>query len=210
MSQFIRNLLDACETELNRFEGGAKSETDDPQYKYVKEYWVGIGNNKLTGKTQIKDSKGKLFRPAWSAAFISFVVRAAGAGDKFRYGEAHCHYIVQGMKDRESGKEQAAYWTFAAEERAPQLGDLICAGREYASEYDYRIAKFQYAADGFFPSHCDVVVSVDPGKGLLRVIGGNVSNSVSMSTYAIDQHGFLLGRTSTRSLPWIGVMACRL
>lgn len=211
MSWFTDALVEKCHEEYERFDEGKRKETMDPQYKYVGEYWRSIGNDKLDGKTAIKDKKGKLFRPAWSAAFISFVMRRAGAKTRFLYGQAHHRYIMKGMADREANID-ALYWTYRSEERPPEVGDLICAGREYAEDWDYDVAKFKYASDSYFPSHCDVVVEVNPATRLVSAIGGNVSNSVSLSRYEIDKRGVLKSRVSTKDktgLPWIGVMACR-
>jgi hypothetical protein len=67
---------------------------------------------------------------AWSAAFISYVMRTAGAGARFPYSPSHYVYIniAKEMKlSRTSG------WVVVAEpvdEYAPMPGDLICYSRE--------------------------------------------------------------------------------
>ncbi|WP_009629938.1 DUF2272 domain-containing protein [Synechocystis sp. PCC 7509] len=61
-------LISAAVKEWLRFERGDKLENQDPQYKYVGEYWSKIGSS-FTGRDRDQP---------WSAAFISFVARAAG------------------------------------------------------------------------------------------------------------------------------------
>ena len=61
-----------------------RTETDEGFWQRVGMYWMdGTGKN-LTGKNDDYP---------WSAAFISFVLRKAGAGDRFRYSAQHSVYI---------------------------------------------------------------------------------------------------------------------
>src|SRR5690606_11932682 len=60
----------------------------DPQFLRVGDYWRAVGQP-FNGRTL--NANGK--RPAWSSAFISFVLKEAGAGDRFKYSVAHCHYF---------------------------------------------------------------------------------------------------------------------
>lgn len=118
--------------------------------------------------------------PAWSAAFISYVMRTAGAGDRFIYSTLHSDYInaaAQGM------------WAAAAEPPetyAPQLGDLICTGRERSENI-----RFSALPTSRFTSHCDIVVEVQPGQ--LSVVGGNVAGGVTMKHVPTTPEGLLVG-----------------
>ena len=75
-------IIGLCYEENKYFENGVKKEYDDPQYKRVGLYWSKL-NLPFDGRTKIEKSNGETFNPAWSAAFISYVLRQAGAGDDF-------------------------------------------------------------------------------------------------------------------------------
>ena len=90
-----------------------------------------------TGK---HDASGSVFPAsddgdyAWSAAFVSYVMRIADAGDRFPYSPAHHDYIDAGREvsiAREHGTVIPG-WVVSAERidvYAPQPGDLICESR---------------------------------------------------------------------------------
>ena len=66
---------------------------------------------------------------AWSAAFISYVMRTAGAGARFPYAPSHYVYINV-AKEMKLGRTSG--WAVVAErldEYAPVAGDLICYSR---------------------------------------------------------------------------------
>ena len=108
------------------------------------------------------------WRRAWSAAFVSWVMRTAGSTD-FTPDPAHADYLRAALERRpESVVDVADY--------APVAGDLVCAGRgsgpRDAAEFLRRLREER----GFFPSHCDIIVDVGPAA--LTLIGGNVKNAV--------------------------------
>ena len=81
---------------------------------------------------------------------------------------------------------------------SPKSGDLICAGTRAAG---YRSARALRAAADREVTHCDVVI--DNRGGRVRVVGGNVSDSVSMSFFPADAAGRLL---PVRRRPWFAVI----
>ena len=118
--------------------------------------------------------------PAWSAAFISYVMRTAGAGDRFTYSPLHADYI---------NAASAGLGALAAERPdayAPQPGDLVCAGRGAA-----RGLRFDDLPTARFPSHCDLVVTATPGQ--LSVVGGNVFGGVTLKHVPTTPEGWLAG-----------------
>ncbi|GAC1346307.1 MAG: hypothetical protein NVSMB18_28140 [Acetobacteraceae bacterium] len=118
--------------------------------------------------------------PAWSAAFISYVMRAAGAGDRFPYSPLHSEYI--------NAAAQGAGVLHAERPDAypPQPGDLICVGRGNARSF-----RFEDLPAPSFLAHCDLVVQAMPEQ--LVVIGGNVSAGVTMKHVPITPSGTLAG-----------------
>lgn len=138
---------------------------------------------------------------AWSAAFISYVMRTAGAGPRFPYAPSHSVYINI-AKEMKLG--QTSGWVVIAErldEYAPVPGDLICYSREK------RPVKYDQLPRRHFAGHCDIVVS--QGNGQISVIGGNVFNAVSMKHVPVTADGRLAdadGRALDTRYPWFVVL----
>jgi hypothetical protein len=195
---YIGSLVDVCENEYQRFNNGSGEEQSSPYSGFVGEYWQSIGIN-LDGSSVVSG-----IRPAWSAAFISYCVRQAGGGANFKYSEAHCHYVNASMNASDGGAVHI-YHARRAENYQPKVGDIICAGREYAKQYTYDIAKMQYIADSFYPSHADIVTAVLDNS--VSVVGGNVNDSVRRKAFKLKTDGTLERRASAgASYPWIAVL----
>jgi len=200
MSTFTDKLASVCKAEYARWDNGAGRETQPKFSAFVKEYWVSIGNNNLDGRIVVGG-----IRPAWSSAFVSFCVRKAGAGNKFRYGEAHCHYIDRAMKAADNNNDGYGYLARRTNQYKPKVGDIICAGREYAKRYNYDQAKLVYEADSFYPSHGDMVIEVQPER--VKVIGGNVHDNVDVKYFPLKSNGQLKNRVSGNAeIPWIAIL----
>ncbi len=157
-------------------------------WQRVGEYWWlgmpnGVAEQAWTGE---HDAQGRIFpasedgRYAWSAAFISYVMRIAGAGTAFPYAAAHSDYIdLAAIGDRRyalQAEDPALY--------AVEAGDLICLGRASG-----RGMRFSDLPAGGFPSHCDLVTNVASGE--LTVIGGNVDDAVTMKHVPVTPTGML-------------------
>lgn len=202
MSGFTTTLRDVCLEELTRFGNG--KEYNDPFSGYVREYWRAIGINHLSGKTSVGG-----IRPAWSAAFVSFCVKKAGAGNRFKYTQAHCHYIAKAMDAAEDPQSSFGYVARRPEGYRPKPGDIVCAGRLYAKQYTYDTARMQYMADSFYPSHGDIIV--ETSDKYADAVGGNLSDSVRRKRLALTSAGELEPMTAAgKTYPWIAVLDCRL
>ncbi len=150
-------------------------------------WWLGLDPSwPQSGWTGIHDQNGQVFSDtrdgyyAWSAAFISYVMRLAGAGGSFPYSENHADYINAAAR-HDPG---VALMAERVEVYAPQRGDLICLWRG-------RRVTFDQLPAGKFPGHCDIVVGIKPGQ--LDVIGGNVDNAVAMKYIPVTADGHLAG-----------------
>ena len=153
-----------------------KPERIEGLWQRIGEYWwIGMEPARLeaawTGK---HDAFGTVFDAsddsdyAWSAAFVSYVMRTAGAGERFPYSPSHSTYINAAAR-HEPGLALDAQ---SADRYAPQPGDLICTSRTA------RALRFADLPAGSYPSHCDIVVDRTPGS--LTVLGGNVDDAVTM------------------------------
>jgi hypothetical protein len=169
-----------------------KAERTEGLWQRVGEYWwLGLDadrpDHRVTGK---HDEHGRMFPPdddaryAWSAAFISYVMRLAGAGDRFPHSEVHARYINAARRG------DGALRALPLHGYAPQPGDLICYSRTAVP------LRFEDLPAGRFASHCDLVTAAEPGR--LSVIGGNVDDAVTMKHVPTAQDGTL----ADDRLPW--------
>ncbi|MGE0733804.1 MAG: DUF2272 domain-containing protein [Alphaproteobacteria bacterium] len=123
----------------------------------------------------------------WSGAFIAYVMKLSGTGRDWVYSGSHGGYIRMAIENRKNGNRNAAFAGFRLDEYAPKPGDLVCARLQRNVSYD------RYPAD--FAAHCDVVVAKRPGE--LHVIGGNLTDSVSMRFIDTDDRGRVVDTTKT-------------
>jgi hypothetical protein len=178
-------------------------------WQRVGEYWwlglpMGAADQGYTG---MHDQNGRVFPAsqdgnyAWSAAFIDYVMRMAGAGHRFPYAPDHADYINAGKEHATGRRPDLAITAERPEIYAPRRGDLICLWR------GRRPIRFDDLPTSRFPGHCDIVVQRHPGS--LDVIGGNVDNSVAMKHIPVTADGHLAGPDGTvvdTDHPWFLVI----
>lgn len=165
-------------------------EREQGLWQRVGEYWwEGMNANtpdaRWTGK---HDARGRVFpvsvngHYAWSAAFISYVMRISGAGAAFPYAPDHAYYINYAARPYRKGK-----WLIAENPRlyAPRLGDLVCVARGWARNLTFK----DLPTSGYFPAHCDIVTGHQ--KNILSVVGGNIDDSVLMTKLQLTPQGRL-------------------
>jgi Uncharacterized protein conserved in bacteria (DUF2272) len=185
------------------------AERTDGLWQRVGEYWwLGLPmSDPDQGFTGMHDQNGRIFPAsedgnyAWSAAFIDYVMRMAGAGHRFPYSSTHSDYI-NAAKEQALGQIRGLVITAEPPEGyAPQPGDLICGSR---TRIPIRYADLP---TGRFPGHCDIVVATHPGS--LDVIGGNVDNTVAMKHIPVTADGRLArpdGTLVDPDHPWFVVL----
>jgi hypothetical protein len=106
----------------------------------------------------------------WSAVFISWAMRTAGAGDRFPYSAAHQRYIAAAKRNRLNTDVNNPFWAFPLHELPPEAGDLVCTGRQASG------ASYENIDEGHRACHVDLVTAV--AGTTLKVIGGNVGQTV--------------------------------
>ena len=106
---------------------------------------------------------------------------------QFAFAEAHSVYIREAIKARKDKNKDKAYWGFRIDEPEAVLapGDVVGAGRTKRMTFAQAQALFDETGD--YESHSDIVVAVRAGEADL--IGGNVSDSVTMKTLKLDSKG---------------------
>ncbi|CAA9275218.1 MAG: hypothetical protein AVDCRST_MAG08-3404 [uncultured Acetobacteraceae bacterium] len=177
----------------------APDEADPANFPRVLAYWRALGddegavarNRRLYAAALSGGGGGAaLWRePAWSAAFVSFVLRGAGVDRReFPPDAAHGTYVDALIRDAEQFPALAPFVPREPEVYAPRPGDLVCADRGPNPIAHWR----QRAADNgrFRPMHCDIVVETGPGSVL--AVGGNVGDAVSRTRFPADASGYLL------------------
>ena len=130
-------------------------------------------------------AKDKYF---WSAVTISYMMKQAGMSkSQFTFAEAHSVYIREAIKARKGKNKDKAYWGFRIDEPEAVVapGDVVGAGRTKGMTFAQAQALFDETGD--YESHSDIVVAVRAGEADL--IGGNVSDSVTMKTLKLDSKG---------------------
>ena len=151
-----------------RLEQLGVKEREAPQR--IADYWASVGHPERSGLDDV----------AWSAAFISWDIQSAGVPrDLFCPDQRHTIYVER-LVER-ARRPGAVFFPQRPGQRAPQVGDLICASRAGSGT---TLDNLNRGA-----GHCDIVVEVR--RGLVAAIGGNVSDSVTRSVFPLDANGFL-------------------
>jgi hypothetical protein len=178
--------------------GAALTETAGAASAFLREYYkVGVGISVTDAQMRSSTYQGN---HPWSAVFVSYVMRKAGAGPAFHYSTAHQSYIRAARTNRVRRDTANPFWAFRATEVAPQIGDLVCASRsDSGATYD-NIGDSAYRA-----THCDVVTEVRPGR--IRVIGGNVGQTVGEKWLTTRADGKL--NLSGAQSRFFAVITCR-
>jgi len=178
--------------------GAALTETSAAASPILRDYYrTGVGTT--VTDAQMRSSSYQAGHP-WSAVFISWVMRTAGAGPAFHYSAAHQAYVRAARTNRLRRDTSNPFWAFRATEVAPQIGDMVCASRsDSGATYD-NIGDAAYRA-----THCDIVTEVQPGR--IRVIGGNVNQTVGEKWLTTRPDG-KLNLTGAQSR-FFAVITCR-
>jgi len=185
------------------------AERSEGMWQRVGEYWwlglpLGAPDQGYTG---MHDAAGRVFPAsadgtyAWSAAFIDYVMRMAGAGHRFPYSASHSDYINAAKQHAMGQLPGIAVTAERPEAYAPQPGDLVCMWR------GRRPIRFDDLPTGHFPGHCDIVVATHQGS--IDGIGGNVDNTVGMWRIPVTADGRLAtsdGASLDPDHPWFVVL----
>ncbi|APO72199.1 hypothetical protein IE4872_PD01678 (plasmid) [Rhizobium gallicum] len=187
-SQFLRppvsdnreKLIASVHKQFTRFKRGLGKENVEPFSGYVEEMWRAIGVNNLDGTdTDVP----------WSAAAISFMIRKAGDEySKFRFAAAHSKYVHHAIKARDNDDTSVPFWGYRLHEVRPEIGDTVARDNtNFGPLVTYDVARQLDT----YRSHTDIVVQVDTVNNVLLAIGDNVSNSVSVTKYALAPGDFV-------------------
>jgi len=136
---------------------------------------------------------------AWSAVFVSWCVKEAGAtAAEFRFSIRHSEFVHKAIQNAINGV--GVFHGLEITAHAPNVGDIIQNNRG-TNRFDFNTAKRETR----YESHSVIVVEIgQDGDGRFALcIGGNESNSVRDSKVRLSPQGFILQRGRS---PFISVI----
>jgi hypothetical protein len=170
LTDFVNTLRNTALSEYEAWKSGSTKEGDSATIERLRKYW-----KEGAGVTNWSDDK--MTDEAWSAAFISYIMKKSGAGSEWKYSPSHSTYIVDSIKNRKENNSNS-FKGYKPEEVKLEIGDLVGKARQSGVNYDTK---------GNYKSHTDVVVNIK--DGVADTIGGNVGNSVSLTKVPLDASG---------------------
>lgn len=176
-SQFARKVASIAEEQHAKFQ--FTNEADPLLCKQIKKWTQDIG----FGFTSCTDVP-------WSAVFVSWCVKQAGATKaEFKFAMAHSVFVNQAIKNAVNGTGVFRGFDISAE--PPGVGDIIQHNRG-GNKFDFAFAKTHTN----YVSHSAIVVEVgqDTQGGFAFCIGGNESDSVRRSVVRLNSEGFIKQR----------------
>ena len=179
-SGFAADLASTTNSEYATY-GGLHECNSETMSRRIGVYWNALNRNLNRCNVTVP----------WSAAFISYMIRQAGAGTRFRYSGAHRLYI----QDAFAGGQGLYGSVLDAATATVKTGDLVCVGRGTKSGWSYADFVNWYnkggnSYDDDVPAHCDIVVSASGNS--ITVIGGNLSDTVKRSTVSKTRYAIVL------------------
>lgn len=130
---------------------------------------------------------------AWSASFISFCMRQAGAGPSFPYSVGHSTYVNQAVRNQLRGLTSNTITAHSKKDIVPEAGDLLwkMGYKKWSTWSHGQLVNHVKNGGGGYNSHCDIVTEVDHQKGFLYAIGGNVSDRVLRFKIKLNDDGLI-------------------
>jgi hypothetical protein len=213
-------VLDARAGRLRAVPDGPVAEQDPAAFTKVLAYWAAvdwageIARNKRafvqgepTACTEAELAAGGRSTvwgcQPWSAAFVSFVLRATGIdAAEFPPAAAHWQYVDALILQAERWGARATFLPHEPDEYAPVPGDIVCFDRSRRPIASLAARRAELGTGR--PTHCDIVAEALPGEVL--VIGGNVAQAVTAVRYATDG----AGRLRRNGTAWFAVFENRM
>ena len=161
-------------------------ETDEPLRSQIKRYWTGIAPFPGVGT-------------AWSAVFVSFCVKQAGAtAAEFEFAQAHARFVHKAIDNAKKGI--GVFRGVDVTTAKPEVGDIIHNNRG-GNNFNFAFA----AANKAYFSHSAIVVETgtDTLGRFALTIGGNESDSIRRVRVPLTAAGTIRQRTVN---PYISVI----
>ena len=185
-SPFAKRLASVAQEQHTKFQ--FTNEADPKLCKQIKKWTEDIGFA-FTSCTSVP----------WSAVFISWCVKAAGASSaEFKFAMAHSVFVNQAIKNALNGA--GVFQGFDITAQAPAVGDIIQNNRR-GNKFDFAFARTHKN----YESHSAIVVEIgqDNMGGFAFCIGGNEDDSVRRTVVRLNSQGFIKQRDGN---PFISVV----
>jgi hypothetical protein len=184
-SAFCTRLARIAEEQHNAFH--LINEGDEPLRRQIKRYWTDLG----FGFPGVQE--------AWSAVFVSWCVKRAGASAaEFHFSSAHARFVFDAIANAQAST--GVFRGFDIPNATPEIGDIIHNNRG-GRRYDFAYA----AANESYKSHSAIVIETGAdalGRYALTV-GGNESDSVRRTRVPLTAAGTVRQRDTN---PFISVI----
>tara|TARA_R110000744_G_scaffold213660_2_gene332530 strand:- start:5316 stop:5960 length:645 start_codon:yes stop_codon:yes gene_type:complete len=175
LSRYKRQVVFQSNSEVDKWK--RYNELSPETAQILKQYWKdGVGLNFSDDEVLSSDFQSTW---AWSAAFISWIMKVSGAKN-FPAHQTHAHYVRATMDN--TLKDKGEFKAYSLEDEKPAASDIVCKRRGNST------ATFGNVPVGD-TLHCDIVTDVF--DGYIEVVGGNANNRVEKSKLTIDKKGFL-------------------
>jgi hypothetical protein len=171
-SKFATKLAKLAEEEYNKYH--TYHETTTTMEGRIKKYWDGIGPFPGVGT-------------AWSAVFVSYHVRSAGANaTEFKFSPAHSQFVYVAAEN--AVKNKGVFRAYSPNAYAPKIGDIVHNNRN-GNKYDFAYA----AANKQYYSHSAIVVEegVDGSGRYVRTVGGNEGDRIGDNIVRLRSNGLI-------------------
>lgn len=172
-SVFQKKLASIAQGQFDKFH--LMREQQPPLAKQIEDYWRGIGLAFPGVDT------------AWSAVFVSWCVKQAGAtAAQFVFASAHSRFVNAAIRNAEDGV--GVFHGRDLSDYAPKVGDILQNNRG-GNHFDFKFARTHKD----YKSHSAVVieVGVDNRGRYLRTVGGNESDSVGLKEVRLTPTGMV-------------------
>lgn len=174
-ASYVQRLVATANAEFGRLH--EISEADEPLRSRVNQYCREIG---IEEPSDISDF-------AWSATFVSWCVKTAGAdATEFKFAPTHAVFVKAAIANANS--DTGVFRAKRIDRYRPKVGDIIHRNRGSG-----RITYEQARSRSNYPSHSAIVVEIGAASGakFARTIGGNEGDSVRSTKVALTADGFV-------------------
>jgi len=169
----VDRLIEAAGREYKDFHFGKRNENHPNSKPRIDSYWRSVPLSPQPVSV------------AWSAVFISFIVREAALTKSFKFSQRHTTYLSDSKTAFLNNDTSRAYWAVRLNDWVLEVGDLV---GYYRTGGDCGSAQHSYDdLPGDFCSHSDVVIAIKDGVAL--TIGGNVSQTVKVKEVPLTTAG---------------------
>ena len=176
-STFARKLAAVAQQQHTKFQ--FTNEADPTLCKQIKKWTKDIGFS-FTGCTEVP----------WSAVFISWCVKQAGASKaEFKFAMAHSVFVNQAIKNGLNAT--GVFRGFDITAQKPAVGDIVQNNRR-GNNFDFTFAR----THSQYESHSVIVVEIgqDAEGGFAFCVGGNENDSVRRTVIRLNSNGFIKQR----------------